>query len=126
MRKRESSVTRRPPPCVVLVRVAAEEEPSELQLTKPPVHAIRLLEPVPAALRIQILRPHLVLAGASLPMWALADLICAARDAGADLIELGKLTMPDGWFTVALADVVARRAREESGEHATVAKSKAG
>lgn len=126
MRTRETSGTRRSPPCVVLVRVAAEEEPSELQLGKPPVHAIRLLEPVPAAVRIQVLRPHLVLVGASLPIWTLADLIYAARDVGADLIELGKVTMPDGWFTVALSDVVARRAREPSALHGAAMKSRAG
>jgi hypothetical protein len=101
-------------PCVILVRVAQDEEPPELSSDTVAVRAVRVREPIPACERIRILRPHLVLVGRDVGAWALPDLIWAARAAGAELIDLGlnaRRGAPPSWFKDALATAIAERSK---------------
>ncbi len=113
---RRSSHMRLPVPCVMLVRVEAEDEPRELRSAAARVKALRVREPVPACERIRILRPHLVVVGRTVGSWAYAELAWAARQVGAEIVDLRHVA-PGGaggtWFADALARAVEGRARRD-------------
>lgn len=99
-------------PCVLLVRVAPEEEPA-LGLDDLPVRVLRCKYPIPGCQRALVMRPLLVIVGSAVREWSRPMLVEACQDVGAAMLQLGPLIASDAladWMRKAMAKVVEKRA----------------
>ncbi len=109
------------PPQVLLVCLEPGEEPTELGIQDLPVRVLRVRHPLPACTRIRAVRPYAVIIGSRVKPWALPLLADAARDAGAEVLELTSLIARSAlgsWVSGAIERVSLRRTekvRESQG-----------
>ena len=101
------------PPAVMLVRIAAGEEPRELALDDLFVRVLRVRHPVPACQRIRITRPHVVIFGESVRLADRALLLEEAKLVGAAVLPLSSMINRQAlgaWLRNAMELVAQRRA----------------
>jgi len=78
-------------PSVMLVRIEPGHEPSELGLDDLPVRVLRVRHPLPACVRMRILRPEAILVGPSVQPRDLSLLMDVAYDTQAALMPLSHM-----------------------------------
>ncbi len=82
-------------PSVMLVRIERGEEPAGLDLDALPLQVFRVRHPLPACVRMGVLRPEVILAGASVPPRDLASMIEHAHEIQAAVVWLPLLRAQD-------------------------------
>jgi hypothetical protein len=101
-------------PLVMLVRIEPGHEPSELGLDDLPVRVLRVRHPLPACVRMRILRPEAILVGPSVQPRDLSLLMDAAYETQAALMPLSHMVgqcMLRPWLLRMLDVVQERRAQ---------------
>lgn len=78
-------------PSVMLVRIEPGHEPSELGLDDLPVRVLRVRHPLPACVRMRILRPEAILVGPSVQPRDLSLLMDVAYETQAALMPLSHM-----------------------------------
>ena len=91
--RRFSSDVRVTRPYLMLVQVEHEEEPAGL--TDLPVRVVRVRHPVPAFVRMRVLKPCVVIVGRAVTVGYLPELFRAAREIDAKLMD-AKMASGDG------------------------------
>ena len=76
------------PPKVMLIGLAAGEEPPALGLEERVVEIVRVRFARPACVRIRVLRPHVVVVGPGVKPHHLPELVRASRDGTAEIVDL--------------------------------------
>jgi hypothetical protein len=110
-------------PSIMLVQIEPEEEPRELGLNERSLRVYRVRYPLPAAARMLVVRPLVVLIGPTVVERDLAFIFRAADETCAATLQLGSLVSqaPLGaWLRRAITTVEARR-REGAWPRATLA-----
>jgi hypothetical protein len=106
-----SRVTLRP--SVMLVRVERGEEQPELSLEHLGIRKIRVRHPLQACVRMQVLRPEVILVGSNVQPWDLAKVLNQAHAILAAVMPRSQLHAGDrlrAWVLDTIAVVRARRA----------------
>jgi len=99
-------------PCILLVCIAAGEEPPELGLDDAPARILRVRHPIPACTRARVNRPLVVIVGETVQE-DISPLVATCRRIGAHLLHLGPLVPREvlsGWLSRAMELSLARRA----------------
>jgi hypothetical protein len=73
---------------VLVVGIEPGDEPQGLNLSTLPVRVVRVRNAAPACERIRAVEPHVVLVAADMDAFGIDQLMLAAVDAGAELLEL--------------------------------------
>ena len=82
-------------PSVMLVRIERDEEPAGLDLDQLPLQVFRVRHPMPACVRMCVLRPEVILVGRSVQPWDLARVIDRGNEIGAAVVWLTLLSSFD-------------------------------
>lgn len=99
--------------CILLVRVPADDEAACVAaLDDMTARVLRVRHPLPACERVRVVRPAVVVIGRGVRDDDARLLIDAAREAGAEVVELGAFVAPRA-LREALRRAVGRAARAE-------------
>jgi hypothetical protein len=100
-------------PFIMLVQIECGEEPWELGLAELPVRVLRVRYPLPASVRIRVMRPLAVIIGPTVVERDLPFLFRAADATHAATLQLGRVLARAAlgwWLRAAITAVEARRA----------------
>ena len=109
--RRESVLRLRARPSVMLVQVERGEEPLELGLAQLPVQVLRVRYPLPASVRILVMRPLVIIIGPAVVERDLRFVFAASDETGAAALQLGSVARSTlgSWLRRAIDTVTTRR-----------------
>jgi hypothetical protein len=101
-------------PSIMLVRIDPGTEPADLRLDDLPFTVLRVRHPLPACVRMRVMRPAVVLVGRSVLPRDFVLMLAAADRIGASVTLLGGLTATEGlhdWLVRTVDEVQTRRSQ---------------
>jgi hypothetical protein len=103
------------PRSVMLVRVERDEEPADFTATDPGLRVLRVKHPLPACVRMGVMRPLVIVVGPAVRDRDRAILLRTANELDSLLVDLGRLRVESSvsaWLQRTMTAVQARRERK--------------
>jgi hypothetical protein len=101
-------------PSIMLVRIDPGTEPPDMRIDDLPFTVLRVRHPLPACVRMKVMRPAVVLVGRTVLPRDFVLLLAAADKIGASVALMGGLTSSEGlhdWIVRTVGEVQTRRSQ---------------